>query len=216
MIIALLFMFLCLTVGAIVLSAASASAGRLITAKTNQQNYLTVSSAASLIRNAISGTTFTGVEIKKVDSRGSIIPLPNPVFGVSPFNPLPTLVGNKAAQVFQVNSSFNPSGLMPSAVPLQIAYDNEDSEFVSKFDNVNASFTIQSDYSLKITLSTSSSPASYPLTLTIPASVNDITANEIDHRTETKTVDDVTTEVPYTITTTTHTVIVTWGGGVIS
>ncbi len=208
MVIALLFLLLCLTIGAIVLSAASASAGRLRTSRANQQNYLTVSSAADLLRDKLSGFKFTGVEKSVYNSKGGTTTLPAPTYTYASSDALPTLIGNKAATVFKVKSAFSPSGLMPPAVALQIESNG--------FANVTASMLIQSDYSLKITLSPDASPSSYALTLSIPANVDSSKIIDISRYTVTETVDGVLTDVQYTITTTTHTVKATWGSGVIS
>lgn len=59
MLLALLFLFFCLTVGAVVLTAASASAGRTARNRQDQQNYLAVSSAAMLLREDMEGTSYT-------------------------------------------------------------------------------------------------------------------------------------------------------------
>ena len=58
MLLALLFLFFCLTVGAVVLTAASASAGRTARNRQDQQNYLAVESAAMLLREDMEGTSF--------------------------------------------------------------------------------------------------------------------------------------------------------------
>lgn len=59
MLLALLFLFFCLTVGAVVLTAASASAGRTARNRQDQQNYLAVESAAMLLREDMEGTSYT-------------------------------------------------------------------------------------------------------------------------------------------------------------
>ena len=60
MLLALLFLFFCLTVGAVVLTAASVSAGRTARDRASQQAYLAVESAAGLLREDLSALTFTG------------------------------------------------------------------------------------------------------------------------------------------------------------
>jgi hypothetical protein len=57
--IALLFFLLCITTGTVILTAATASTGRISSQKQVQQDYLTVSSAARLVRDQLKGTTFT-------------------------------------------------------------------------------------------------------------------------------------------------------------
>ncbi len=56
--IAMVFFLLCLTVGAVVLTAATANAGRLASRRQEEQNYLTVSSAARLLRDGLEGAKF--------------------------------------------------------------------------------------------------------------------------------------------------------------
>ena len=49
---AMVFFLLCLTVGGVVLTAATASAGRIASQRQTQQDYLTASSAAEALRAA--------------------------------------------------------------------------------------------------------------------------------------------------------------------
>lgn len=60
MLLALLFLLVCLTVGAAVLTAASANTGRLVRCRQEQQSYLTVSSAVQLLKEDCRGMEFTG------------------------------------------------------------------------------------------------------------------------------------------------------------
>ena len=55
MLIALLFFLVAMTVGAVVLTAASANAGRVTRNRQEQQNYLAVASAAELVKEDIAG-----------------------------------------------------------------------------------------------------------------------------------------------------------------
>lgn len=68
MLLALLFLFFCLTVGSIVLTAASANAGRTARIRREQQDYLAVESAARQLRESLSGLTFTGVYTQQESS----------------------------------------------------------------------------------------------------------------------------------------------------
>ena len=68
MLIALLFFLVAMTVGAVVLTAASANAGRVQKSRREQQNYLAVASAAGLVKEDIVGgekATFTA-EYQKI------------------------------------------------------------------------------------------------------------------------------------------------------
>lgn len=57
-VVALLFFLLCLTVGAVVLTAASANAGRVKRIEGEQQAYFAVRSAAELLRDEVKGSSF--------------------------------------------------------------------------------------------------------------------------------------------------------------
>ena len=57
-VIALIFFLLCLTVGAVVLTAATANVGRVTRIQNQQQAYFAVRSAAELLLNEIKGTSF--------------------------------------------------------------------------------------------------------------------------------------------------------------
>ena len=59
-IIALVFLLFCATVGAIVLTAASANAGKSTRVQKEQQAYFAVRSAAQLVRDKLEGTVFCG------------------------------------------------------------------------------------------------------------------------------------------------------------
>lgn len=60
MMLALLFLFFCLMTGAIVLTAASANAGRTARIESEQQHYLAVESAALLLRDDLRDMAFVG------------------------------------------------------------------------------------------------------------------------------------------------------------
>lgn len=58
-VIALVFFLVCLTVGAVVLTAATANAGRVTRIQKEQQAYFAVRSAAELLRDELAGESFT-------------------------------------------------------------------------------------------------------------------------------------------------------------
>ena len=60
MILALLYVLISLSVGAVVLTAASSNSGRLQRDWTDQRDYLAVESAMDLLRKEVAGATFTG------------------------------------------------------------------------------------------------------------------------------------------------------------
>src|SRR5574344_1463921 len=63
---ALLFLLIALSVGAIVLTSASANAGRIERNRQEQQNYLAVRSAALLLRDDLANASFTASYTKQV------------------------------------------------------------------------------------------------------------------------------------------------------
>lgn len=60
LLLALLFMLVCLTVGAVVLTAAATNAGRIQRNRLEQQDYLAVASAAELVKADMDGAKFVG------------------------------------------------------------------------------------------------------------------------------------------------------------
>lgn len=74
--IALLFFLAAMTVGAVVLTAASTNAGRLARNRQEQQDYLAVASAAMLVKEDFRGTVFTvgyqETTVTSVDGEGNL------------------------------------------------------------------------------------------------------------------------------------------------
>ena len=71
MMLALLFLLLCLTIGAVVLTAAYANTGRLQRTVTDQQTYYAVASAARLIESDVKSSSFSGAYDKLVTQHSS-------------------------------------------------------------------------------------------------------------------------------------------------
>ncbi len=59
----LIFLLVCLTVGSVALTASTAAAGKLAEQQENEQNYLTVASAARLLRDRIGVLTYKQVTV---------------------------------------------------------------------------------------------------------------------------------------------------------
>jgi len=59
----LMFLMVCLMVGAVVLAAATAAAGKLAELRENEQNYLNVASAARMVKDRICALTYESVQI---------------------------------------------------------------------------------------------------------------------------------------------------------
>jgi len=218
MVIALLFLLLSLVLGGIILSAASANQGRLMDIRTQQQDYLTLSSAAKLMQSAMKGLTFSGGEQTISDSGTGTTSKNYLAPTISSANVASQLVQGIAQQVLQSQPVLGcTAGAMPNDVQLTLEAPG--------FDDVTAMLSIDSRYNLTVVLSLSdNSSRSYPLTLTVPATVEDNTATTVTayerSYTSTEDVDGTPTEVTYTvtyhITTTTRTVTVSWDEGIIT
>lgn len=218
MVFALMFLLLCTTVGAVILTAASANAGRLSRQRAQQQDYLTVSSAAELVRNELEGLSFTGREQQVCDS-GTGETEADYLTPALSGDALPALVGSKAEEVLEAHPVYvtDQTGVMPADVTLTVTANG--------FDDVAALLSIDGNYNLTITFSfAGGSSGSYPLTLIFPAAVDDSTATTVttDERSYTvwEDVDGVLTPITYIetydVTTVTRTVTVTWSDGIIS
>lgn len=207
LLLALLFLLLCLTVGAVILTAASANVGRYTHERTQQQAYLTASSAANLIRQRLSGLEFSAGE-QEVTDEGSVADslLPSHFSSTDAF---PGIVNNMARQVFLDQTIYlPPSGALPVAVPLTITPDE------AELEGVYAQISMDDHYNLTISFSLSGS-LPCPLVLTLPADVEDHTVSEVTTYETTEDVDGVPTQVTHSMTTATRTVTVTWSGGII-
>lgn len=84
MLLALLFLFFCLSLGAVVLTAASVSAGRTAREQKDQQAYLSVASAARLLREDLADLTFTGSYFQIDTTIVTVTPLPDIPEGEEP------------------------------------------------------------------------------------------------------------------------------------
>lgn len=107
-VIALIFFLLCLTVGAVVLTAATANVGRVTRIQNQQQAYFAVRSAAELIRDKIAGSYFTGTYETHYSGDTGSGKIKAPTAKLEPLNPpLPSIMGkmkNDATGLFQVQS----------------------------------------------------------------------------------------------------------------
>jgi len=215
MVMALLFLLLCLMVGAVILTAASANAGRVSRQRSQQQDYFTVSSAAKLLRDELEGLTFTTGEWHSSDSgdgsseTGSVTP------HVTPVGSLRQLVGERAQMVFENQTVYlTPESNVLASIPLSVADTGGD------FDAVSATLFVDVDFTLTIAISLTDSPASYPLTLAFPPDADvAIASNTVPYTvTVQEYVEGVLTDVTYyyDVTTDTRTVTVSWDVGIIS
>lgn len=203
LLIALLFFLLCLTVGTVVLTAAGASAGRLAGLRQEEQNYLTVSSAARMLRDKLEGAQAETVTVW-VD--GSLSTGQGKPWS-SDASILTETMEADAEEIYNYTAP-SVSGL-PSSRSLTVKAEG--------LETVSLTWQMAEDYSIQAVLWVGTDNSN-PMTLTIPAVEEVSTANT--YRTESELVgEDEETGQPiynsYTITTTKETRTVTWGTGTI-
>ena len=185
--IAMVFFLLCLTVGAVVLTAATANAGRLASRRQEEQNYLTVSSAARLLRDELAGAEFQVVttSVYMPDDEGVAGETSTDAVGLlEPF----------AAQAREVSE-----GTTPASRTFQIDASGENVTFATV--SVTAIMDHSYNLSISVCLETDDGKRN-PMLITVTAAVETTEETIIDTEMETET---------SVITTT-----VTWGKGVIT
>lgn len=159
----LVFFLFCAIVGGIVLSSAYSSAGRMSHMRDEQQAYLTVSSAAQLVRDELEGMSFTAVYVKTTvsdDVDGSNletetwdVPLP----AVAPADNSMSALVLRFAQ-----NKFNP-GVFPFS---------DSGEFTIEAEGlaaVNAVLKMDDDYKLTVEFSLDESGEQYKMKLELSA-----------------------------------------------
>lgn len=209
MVLALLFLLFSTMIGAVILTAASANAGRVSQDRTRQQGYLTVSSAARLIRGELKGRKFTGIESYEFDE-GTGLSDTDVHFTHSSARPLSALAGGKAEQVFRLFTDYAPrSYTEPEPTQLTVQADH------SVFEGLTATLSMDHDYTITVVFP-GTTVGEYPLTLVFPPQVSDITTTTVTTYSVTEEVDGAPTDVTYQKTTCIRTVTVTWDTGLIS
>jgi len=198
--ISLLFFLFCLTIGGIILTASTANAGRLRNSRQAQQDYLTVSSAALLLRSICEGASFTGSATVVDGSAPSYSTLS------SGSTPLLRLIQDTAYAIFTGNSVGTE----------QITIE------VPNLETVSGTFSMSNDYKISISLwlPDAETGKRYPVELTIPAVVQELPPEIINNTvtSDSGTVDDDGNPIMNTtvITTVINTLSVSWDDGVIT
>ncbi len=187
--IALVFFLLCLMVGAVILTAATASAGQLRTQRQAQQDYLTVSSAARLLQDLLKEKKF-----QMVSEDGNIT-----------FGPTCTPTGVALSDAIQTAAAKTFNGDKPDSVSLTVA----PTDFGGISDVVQAELSMDQKCNITVKLAIQEEDGSIrvPLVLSMPALVSDQT--RIRHE---KREDGDGNERPITV----RTYRVTWEAGTIT
>lgn len=171
MLLALLFLFFCLAIGAIVLTAATATGGRQARIRTQQQEYLSVQSAARTLRDELQSLKFTGTYTStmhhwktshtETNEDGSTTTTETwhqagPTFAIETKDltgsPLNTLLATDYLACYKGGSDI-PSDLYASYLPAthSTALSVGDADAI---DEVEAQFRLESDFTLVVTLRT--------------------------------------------------------------
>ena len=192
--IALVFFLLCLTVGGVVLTAATASAGRLAAQRQTQQDYLTVSSAAALVRDSVEERRFQYVvENYDTDHPGFSSSLPEDAIPKALETAARTIArGSSASAVLFITG---PEGM----------------------ETVTGDLTLDDQYNLTVTLSLPGEEGEFPrspLTLSVPAMVQTLEENWTVW--VSTGVNEAGEETGYDEPHSRITTTVTWGEGAIS
>lgn len=208
LILAAAFFLLCAAVGGVVLTSAMANAGRLSHLEQEQQAYLTVSSAARLLREELEGRVFETKRTVIERSPGGLVSDEMEPPSLSPAGgSMDGILKEDGEAVYRHE---NYGGVLPAQRSFSI--DAGD----SRFAQVNVTkFQMKQDYQITAVL-TLKNDDRYSMTLTLPAvcSKSGPSSSSKDvYTTDPDTGDEI---LDYTETTAETTTTVTWKGGVIT
>lgn len=157
MVIALLFFLMCVTVSAIILTAAETNAGRIKAGRETEDAYLAVSSAAKLLRESIGGSVYTVTEYSVSSDCGNHTTPPT--------------------EKDEPSGQFGPAlADLCESVSASSASASCNLTFSGDVQEVSAIFTMAADYSITVELDiTADDVEGYPMTLTFGADEEDYT-----------------------------------------
>lgn len=208
LILAAAFFLLCAAVGGVVLTSAMANAGRLSHLEQEQQAYLTVSSAARLLREELEGRVFETKRTVIERSPGGLVSDEMEPPSLSPAGgSMDGILKEDGEAVYRHE---NYGGVLPAQRSFSI--DAGD----SRFAQVNVTkFQMKQDYQITAVL-TLKNDDRYSMTLTLPAVCSESgpsSSSKDVYTTDPDTGDEI---LDYTETTAETTTTVTWKGGVIT
>lgn len=191
-IMALVFFLIAAIIGSIVITAASASVGRLTHLRREQQAYLTVSSAAKLARDVIADTKFTAVVV----DGGS------PSYSVTPDSSLSSFI-----QAVSASSFTNPAWIPGESFQIIPDSDSTTSAVTASVTDIKAA---GSNRTIVITFESDDTENPYVLMLSVPFIISENTTFQYVEVLD----EDGEDAGSYTITTVTTTY--SYGSGVIA
>lgn len=201
-ILALMFFLIAAVVGSIVLASASSNAGRLSHMRSEQQAYLTMSSAAKLLRDELSGGSF-GAAVTTVTENG-VSDVGGPVYT--------EITGTLSGKLNIWAKGIYTESFFPAQEEIKIE---------SPLDEVYALLTMKNDYSITAELyfkESGAAQAQYKMAITIPAIVKeDFSTSTSDYERFTGQYDEEDRPIMeiVTVTTAVETLSVSWGEGSI-
>lgn len=235
-IIALVYLLFCATVGAIVLTAASANAGKSTRVQKEQQAYFAVRSAAQLARDEIAGATFVGTFEKitecSEDRAGAETYVQDPALQYpEEKNHWSAALENTASTWMKTDAK----GIFELSVKELISYELVKQTFdvttpLSTFPSIKGTYQMDELYNVKFTFEASNADGKnmnvQKVTLTIPAEevTNETARTKTWYKPVTQKVPDPLTgeetekevQIPqYAIIQHTETTV-TWGRGVLT
>lgn len=157
MLLALVFLFFALSVGAVVLTAATVSAGRLTRVQKQEQQYLAVQSAARLIKDELTGFAFLGqytssqtttYDADGVSSPGSVVTSSGAGTLTAP-SYIENLLENDYTALYRQKSGLSTAGFAETPRKMELTLpDLADPTFPA----VTVQLTVKKDYTLEIIL----------------------------------------------------------------
>lgn len=198
----LVFFLLCAMVGVTVLTAASVNAGQIKTLRQGNQDYLTVASAARLLREEINGMRFTAEETS-VYNRGD--------GGGTEISYDYAISSGKLADLLKADATTVYRNGQQAARSLTLD--------MGELDTVSINYVMDLDYGLTLTLSLADSDASrQQYTLTLSAEEDSLSHVSREHISYLDYIDTETGQPvydSYTVVTTIVTTDVIWGNPLI-
>lgn len=211
-ILALVFLLICLSVGAMILASASVNIHKETSARDQQEQYLSIASAARLLKSAYADSECTMSESRTVYT-----------CGYAEHNPFttPAAIDNTnkltaaSYDVFRAAAEFDNWGSGFTAKTFNVAPDNNHS---GDMKNVSVAFSMDANYNATFVLTAAGDDTkAYAVTLTFKAAVTKNTSYQNGECTHSETDNDgnrYDASYPYTVTM--NTTSVKWDGGEIT
>lgn len=211
-ILALVFLLICLGVGAMILASASVNIHKETSARDRQEQYLSIASAARLLKSTCADSECTMSESRTVYTCGYT--------EHSPFT-IPAVIDNTnkltaaSYDVFRASAEFDSSGSGFAAATFIITPDDNHS---GDMKNVSVAFSMDENYNATFVLTSAGDDTeAYAMTLTFKAAVTKNTSYQNGECTHSETDGEGNSyDASYPYTVTTNTTSVRWDGGEIT